>query len=325
LDIQKILILRFSSIGDIVLTTPVLRCVKEQIPGVQIHYLTKDVFRQVIRHNPHIDKLHTFTKDISEIFPALEAEKFDVIIDLHKNLRSSAVKRHLKIRSYTFDKINLRKFMAVNFKMLGLLPPKHIVDRYFEAITPLGIQNDEKGLDHYLSAEDHVDLTEFSPQLVGKRFLALVVGGSYYTKKIPVEKLWEICSIAKVPVVLVGGKDDEPIASELCAEFTDLINTCGAFSINQSASVIQQSEWVITSDTGLMHIAAAFNKKIFSAWGNTIPEFGMSPYRPQSDSRPLEVNDLPCRPCSKLGYHQCPLAHFKCMRDIDYNFVKDLL
>src|SRR5690606_5029813 len=123
------------------------------------------------------------------------------------------------------------------------------------------------------------------------------IGGSYFTKKIPLNKLKEICTNAKLKLVLLGGKEDKSFADELQKQFPNTINACGNFSINQSASIIQQAEWVITSDTGLMHIAAAYNKKTISVWGNTIPEFGMSPYKPNTENKILEVKNLSCRPC----------------------------
>jgi ADP-heptose:LPS heptosyltransferase len=73
-----------------------------------------------------------------------------------------------------------------------------------------------------------------------------------------------------------------------------------------------------------MHIAAAFNKKIVSIWGNTIPEFGMGPYLPNAENKLLEIKNLSCRPCSKLGYKKCPKGHFKCMNEIDTSFAKEL-
>ena len=129
-----------------------------------------------------------------------------------------------------------------------------------------------------------------------------------------------------MPVILLGGNADKHLGEELVKSITGkrVINTCGSLTINQSASLIQQAGWVITSDTGLMHIAAAFHKRIISVWGNTIPEFGMGVYLPQADSRVIEVKDLSCRPCSKLGYKKCPKGHFKCMNLHDFGFVKNL-
>jgi ADP-heptose:LPS heptosyltransferase len=323
-ELKKILIIRFSSIGDIVLTTPVIRCAKRQFPKAEIHFVTKESFKSVVEHNPHMDKLHTFKKDISELYSLLKEEHYDALIDLHHNLRSYRLKQKLKVPVYSFDKLNLRKFLAVNFKMLGLLPQKHIVDRYFEAVKPLGIENDLKGLDYFIDPKDEVQVAELFFNGVSRPFIALVIGGSYYTKKIPLNKLKEISSKAKLPIIALGGNEDKLLGDELKKEFPQVINACGQFSINQSASIIRQAEWVITSDTGLMHIAAAFRKKIISAWGNTIPEFGMAPYSPQSENMMLEITGLKCRPCSKLGYDKCPLGHFKCMNDINYDFVADL-
>lgn len=323
MEIKKILIVRFSSIGDIVLTTPVIRCVKRQLPEAQLHFVTKEVFKPLLQNNPYIDKIHCIKNEISDVLQELKAEKFDLVIDLHRNLRSLRLKQALKAKSYSFDKINARKFMAVNFKMIKLLPAKHIVDRYFEAITELGVKNDYMGLDYFISDTDNVDVSSIFGTPVQK-FVALVVGGSYYTKKIPLNKLKEICANVRLPLVLLGGKEDQGIAEELKKEFPSVINTCGQLSINQSASLVKQAEWVITSDTGLMHIAAAFKKKLISVWGNTIPEFGMYPYFPSNENLLLEVKDLKCRPCSKLGYAKCPLGHFKCMNDIDFSFVSEL-
>jgi ADP-heptose:LPS heptosyltransferase len=321
-QLKKILIIRFSSIGDIILTTPIIRCANTQLNGTEIHFVTKEIFKSVLIHNPYIFKLHTFKEDISEIYEPLKAEGFDVVIDLHKNLRSLRLKKNLGVKSYSFNKINIQKFLAVNFKQLNKLPNKHIVDRYFQTIAPVGVKNDQKGLDYFIHANDKVDISELiSPP---NKFIALVVGGSYFTKKIPLNKLKEICNTATLPIIALGGKEDKAIADELQKQFPDVINGCGQYSINQSASVIQQSEWVITSDTGLMHIASAYNKKIISVWGNTIPEFGMAPYLPNPENKILEINGLSCRPCSKLGYKQCPKGHFKCMNDIDYSLLKDL-
>ena len=321
---QKILIIRFSSIGDIVLTTPVIRCVKQQIKDVELHVVTKESFASLLSQNPYIDKLHTFKNDIADLYETLRSEKFDLVIDLHKNLRSLRLRQQLKTKSYAFDKLNVRKFLAVNFKMKHVLPQKHIVERYFEAVSDIGVVNDQKGLDFFLDEKEELNVAKLFFKNVTTRYIALVAGGSYFTKKIPLVKLQEICSTSQLPVVLVGGKEDQAIADELQKKFPQLINTCGRFTINQSASLVKQAAWVISSDTGLMHIAAAFNKKIISVWGNTIPEFGMGPYLPNSENKIVEVKNLSCRPCSKLGYKACPKGHFKCMHQLDFSFVSEL-
>lgn len=324
MQLKKVLIIRFSSIGDIVLTTPIIRCAKEQLNGAQIHYVTKEIFSSILIHNLNIDKLHTFKDDVSEVFHQLKSEKFDLVIDLHKNLRSLRLKQALKTKSVSFNKLNFEKFLAVNFKLIHKLPNKHIVDRYFEAVDSVGIKNDNKGLDHFIDKTEHVDISTFFTEQIQQPFVAIVAGGSYYTKKIPLSKLAQICKTIKLPIVLLGDKNDKLVADELHKQFPKIINACGQYSINQSASIIKQAEWIISSDTGLMHIASAYNKKIISIWGNTIPEFGMSPYLPNPQNKILEVKNLGCRPCSKLGYKKCPKGHFKCMNDIDISFVEEI-
>ncbi|MCW3077421.1 MAG: hypothetical protein JWO32_2030 [Bacteroidetes bacterium] len=319
---MKILIVRFSSIGDIILTTPVIRCLKMQMQGVEIHFVTKEVFKETVINNPYLSKVHLFKSDVSEIYNELKKEKFDLVIDLHKNLRSLRLKWFLKTKSISFDKLNFQKFLTVRFKIKKALPQKHIVERYLETLTLLGIKDDGKGLDYFLSINDFVDVKTLYLKNAVTNFAVLVAGGSYFTKQIPLNKLIEICERVQTPLIILGGNTDKFIGDELKKQFPAIINLCGALTLNQSASVIKQASLIITSDTGLMHMAAAFNKKIISVWGNTIPEFGMSPYKPHPDNQMMEVENLPCRPCSKLGYNKCPRGHFKCMNEIDVSAMK---
>lgn len=318
---RKILIIRFSSIGDVVITSALIRCLKQQLINAEVHFVCKKAFEAVLLHNPYVDKLHVFGKDISEVLPALKSENFETVIDLHHNLRSLRLKKALGVKAYSFPKLNLEKFVAVYFKRTKSLPAVHIVDRYFETVKHLGVVNDGKGLDYFISEGDEFDVDDKFGIKKGEGFIALVAGGSYFTKQIPIEKLREICIQIKKNIVVLGGKADVETAKQLAKEFHHVKNACGELSLNESACVIKLAEAVISSDTGLMHIAAAFKKKIFSLWGNTIPEFGMTPYMAHPDSKVLEVKNLSCRPCSKLGYHKCPKGHFKCMQEIDVNQI----
>lgn len=318
---MKVLIVRFSSIGDIVLTTPVIRCVKQQVNAVELHVLTKEKFASVVRHNPYIDKLYTMDEALQEVVPRLKEESYDYIIDLHHNARTLRLKRALGKPSLAYNKLNWEKFLMVYFR-INRLPHKHIVDRYMDTVSPLGVKNDHKGLDYFISPAEEVDLQQVLPPQFHDGYEVLVAGGSYFTKRIPLHQLLAIAKNSKRPLVLLGGKEDTEIANQVAIAYEDkVVNLCGSLSLNQSASVIRQAQRVISSDTGLMHIAAAYKKDIVSLWGNTIPEFGMSPYLADGQSRILEVKGLSCRPCSKLGYHKCPKGHFKCMNDIDVSQI----
>lgn len=318
---MKVLIVRFSSIGDIVLTTPVIRCVKQQLNAVEVHVLTKEKFASVVRHNPYIDKLYTMDEALQEVIPRLKQENYDYIIDLHHNARTLRLKRALGKPSLAYNKLNWEKFLMVYFR-INRLPSKHIVDRYMDTVSPLGVKNDQKGLDYFISPAEEVDVQQVLPPQFHDGYEVLVAGGSYFTKRIPLHQLLAIAKNSKRPLVLLGGKEDTEVANQVALAYEDkVVNLCGSLSLNQSASVIQQAQRVISSDTGLMHIAAAYKKDIVSLWGNTIPEFGMGPYLAGGQSRILEVKGLSCRPCSKLGYHKCPKGHFKCMNDIDVSQI----
>lgn len=305
------------------LTSPIIRCLKMQIPDVEIHYLTKESFSNLLFNNPYIDKVHCFKNSFSEIIPQLKAENFSIIIDLHNNIRSLRVKMNLRVKSYSFRKLNFRKWLLVNFKK-NLLPDIHIVDRYFETTKSLNIKNDNKGLDFFIPDDEHIGLNKL-PMNFHTGFVVLVIGGKHFTKQIPDNMLTDLCKTTKIPIVLLGGKEDREKAENIRkkSENHDIFNACGIFSINQSASLIEQSKLIITPDTGLMHIASAFNKKIISVWGNTVPEFGMYPYLPQGNNAEIiQVKDLKCRPCSKIGFDKCPENHFDCMNKIDISLIK---
>jgi len=320
---MKILFIRFSSIGDIVLTTPIIRCVRQQYPDAEIHFLVKQSFKPVLIANPYINVIHTLDKDLKETIAQLKTDKFDYVIDLHRNLRTLRVKQSLDVPAYTFDKLNFKKWLYVNFKW-KVMPDKSIVERYFEGLKELTIKNDGEGLDYFIPEQSKTKLEDI-PYGHSVGFVGCVIGGSYFTKKLPVQKWKEFVALCPYPIILLGGPEDRDDGNMIVeADTAKVYNACGKFNLNESADLVRRARVVVSNDTGLMHIAAAFKKPIVSLWGNTTPEMGMFPYYGfnnlnQNVSRlsvMLEVKHLSCRPCSKIGYHKCPKKHFKCMNDI---------
>lgn len=317
---MKILIIRFSSIGDIVLTSPVVRCLKKQLPDVELHYLTKAGFAPIVNANPYVSQVKVLDKDWKRMMQDLQTEQYDLIVDLHHNIRTWRIKRGLtKVRSVAFDKLNYQKWLMVRFK-INKLPNIHIVDRYLETVQYLGVRNDDEGLDFFIKDMDKMSLPDMLPAHFQNGYIGLVVGASYETKQLPISKLIELCQTIQNPIVLLGGKEDAGNGSIL--ETLDperIYNACGQFSLMESAFLASKAEKIVSHDTGLMHMAAAFQKPIVSVWGNTIPEFGMYPYygKRKNQNTSFEVNGLSCRPCSKIGYHKCPKKHFKCMNEQD--------
>ena len=340
---MKILVLRFSSIGDIVLTTPVVRALAQQVPGAEVHFATKPAYRGLLEPNPYITKVHCLGGSLGELVETLKAERFDYVIDLHNNLRTRLLKLRLAVKSSSFDKLNWQKWLLVNFK-IDRLPRVHIVDRYLAAAAHLGVKNDGWGLDYFIPAGQEVDLATL-PAPFARGYVAVAIGAQHATKRLPVDKLIELCAKLARPVMLLGGPEDESVGHVIEVAFATqaaaaqppaavipdspyyfpknspaqsvaqslVVNGCGRYSLHQSASLLRQAQFVVSHDTGLMHMAAAFGKEIFSVWGNTVPAFGMYPYG--TEFRVLEVSDLGCRPCSKIGFDKCPQGHFKCMRD----------
>lgn len=336
---MKFLIIRFSSIGDIVLTTPVVRCLKKQVLTAEVHYLTKKTFRPILAANPYIDHIHVLEAGLAPLIETLRKEDFDYVIDLHHNLRTWKVKRSLGKKAFAFDKLNVQKWLFTNFK-IDRMPDRHIVDRYMDTVKTFGVGNDGAGLDYFIPPE-----AELRPQDIPTShqagYIGLVIGAAHATKRLPLHKLETICREARQPIVLLGGPEDAATARYLAAiDPVKIYNACGQFSINESAGLVRQAKLIVTHDTGLMHIAAAFRRPVVSIWGNTVPAFGMYPYYGENylyhyrqgpggheggerqggaalfGELPytiMEVKGLPCRPCSKIGYEKCPKGHFKCM------------
>lgn len=319
----KVLIIRFSSIGDIVLTTPVVRNLKNQMfEGVEIHYLTKNKFRSIVDSNPYITKVYGIDKSTNEVIEELKAEQYHYVIDLHRNLRSARVKRALKELSFTFEKLNWEKWLLVNFG-INKMPKEHIVDRYMAAIKGFSIQNDNQGLDFFIPEGQDLPL-ERIPESHRSGFIALGIGAAHWRKKPRKEQYITICNQLNYPIALVGGPAEKQLGEEIVqATGSHVWNTAGALSLNESASLVQHCELIVTPDTGIMHIAAAFKKPIISIWGATVPDFGMYPYQNDALNVMIQSDHLDKRPCSKLGT-KCKYKECRCIDELPIEEVVDV-
>ena len=317
----RFLVIRFSSIGDIVLTTPVIRHLKQQVEAAEIHYLTKSDNVPLLEANPYIDRIHSFSGDLKLCIRELKKIEFDYIIDLHHNTRSARIKYGLKRMDFSVKKLNWRKWLFVNFK-LNKLPDVHMVDRNLDTIRTFISEVDGGGLDYFIPKKEEVYLSTL-PAIYQEGYIGLAIGAQHETKKLPVKSLVELCNRIKYPIIILGGPTDRDTGKAITEALPnkDILNSCGSYNIHQSASLVRQSKILITHDTGLMHIGAAFNKIIISIWGNTVPRFGMVPFRADPSSVQFEVSGLHCRPCSKIGYQRCPKKHFKCMLEQDLDDI----
>ena len=316
---MKILVIRFSSMGDIIYTTPVVRCLKKQLPGAEIHFLTKPAFKYIYDDNPYVDKLLLLKESLSDTISEIKAEGYDYIIDLHNNLRTSIIKLRTGIKSSTYKKQRLRKWLSLKFD-LRLVPPIHLVERYLKTVAFLGVKNDDQPIDYYLKAHHRLD--ELLPPSHQENYIAFVIGATHFTKRMPNHKIISICREIGKPVVLLGGNDVKANGDEVAANSPNVYNACGVTSLDESVFLVSKARSVIGFDTGLTHIAEAFDVPIVSIWGGTVPELlGVQPYKVKKAL--VAGIELPCRPCSKFGLEKCPLGHFKCMNEMPEDRIVD--
>lgn len=317
-SLKKVLIIRFSSIGDIILTTPVLRCIKQQL-SIEVHYLTKKSFSGLLQHNPNVDVLHCIDKEIDvELIEKLKAEQFDFLVDLHGNWRSMRIKKVLGVPYKTFVKLNLQKWLLIHLG-INLMPGQHVADRYLDTVAHLGVSNDHKGLDYFMASETLVDVD------LNKSFIAWSIGGSFTPKKLAAAQVAEVCNKMDVPVYLLGGPqevEDAEAIIEACGQ-PNIKNFCGKLSLDQTALLIKKSRVLLSNDTGLMHIGAAFKKSIVSFWGCTKPSLGFAPYAAASDSVEI-LSKISKRPCSKHG-KSCKHKNLGCIKFIDSKDIEKAL
>lgn len=319
----KILIVSFASIGDVVLTSPVVRCVKQQVPGAVVHFCTKLTYQPIVEHNPYIDKRYYLDGHLFGLIRRLRAERYDYVVDLNNGFTAGLVKTMLGTPTYSLDKPSLRTWLYLRWK-INTLAPQHVVDRHFETVQPLGVENDEMGLDYFIPYKDQVE-ADWLPSTHRHDYVAFAIGGRHMTKRLPVSRMIELCRKINHPVVLLGDDEDRAAGEAIVLELGNqlIYNACGLFNLNQSASLLQQARVVFSHDTGLMQIAAALKKKVYSIWGSSTPQLGTYPYK--TPYVVLEKTGLACRPCSQTGFGNCPMKHFRCMNELSFDFeVKEL-
>ncbi|MVM37814.1 glycosyl transferase [Spirosoma sp. HMF3257] len=310
----KILVLQFASIGDVVLTTPVVRSLKQQLPNAIIHFCTKQAYQSIVENNPRIARAHFVDGNLFRLLKELRAEQFDYVIDLQNTFLTSLIKATTGSRSYSIEKQSFREWLYIRWKV-NAMTEQHIVDRYMATIQPLGVENDGRGLDYFIPYKDEVE-TNWLPETHQNGFVAYAIGGQSLTRRLPVLRMIELCIKINYPVILLGDKADRKVGDEIVQAIGErqIYNACGHFNLNQSASLLQRARVVFSHDTGLMHIAAAFRKKVYSIWGSTTPQFGFYPYK--TPHVRLETPGLGCRPCSASNSGNCPMKHFKCMNNL---------
>ncbi len=314
-----------SSLGDILLSTPLVRSIKKNYPGINISYLLKDQYKDLLSSNPYISGLYVYKKEFNTKqnmeLNKLNSVKFDLIIDLQNNLRSRDLTFRLNTRALRFNKKTISKFLLVNFKINRLKNSPPIPVRYAQTLKNFDL--DEEGLDLF-KPEGLI------PELSGNQYIGLAPGSRHYTKMWP-ERYFKDLGIfllkSGYTIVLFGGKDDKETCSRISKEIEGSVNLCNDDDIISTAVNMEKCRALICNDSGMMHIACALKVPVLAVFGSTVEEFGFVPYKNKSII--LQNDGLSCRPCTHIGRESCPKKHFKCMEEVTplvaFNKLKSLL
>jgi len=316
---MKLLVLQTGSFSSVMLSTPLVRCVKMQVPEVEIHFLVREKHLPLVEHNVYID--HKYAAERVSL-RQLKEVSFDHIIDLADNDFTKKLARALRQRPHSYRKAGFQTAIYTKLKW-NVMPRKHLADRFFETVSFLNVQNDGRGLD-YSVPKDHEVTERDIPASHHLGYVAIAVGASHFTKRMPVEKLQELCKMIDHPIMLIGA-EREYADAEAIASFDPIkvYNACGKFYLHETADLIKRSKLLIAHDNGLAQLAAALQKPVISVWGSTTPSFGRRPYYDthylklhESVQEDVQLEKLWCRPCTATGRDRCPLGHFKCMKEI---------
>jgi lipopolysaccharide heptosyltransferase II len=308
---KKILIIRLSSLGDILLTTPLIRYIKHKNPDTEIDFVLRENYEDLLKLNQNVRKIYKYNEAgyiIQDITNSIISEEYDLIIDLQNNFRSRGITGIAKAPVVKFNKRDLDKFLFVKFKLNRLkdLPPVPV--RYSKTIEDLEL--DSEGLDLITDKIPDERLQS------GSNWVGLCPGAKHFTKRWPIENYISLAKLLNengFNVVLFGGTMDSETCSQIAKE-TGTLNLCNENDILQTAADMRLCKTIYTNDSGLMHVATAVKVPVVAIFGSTVKEFGFFPYNAKSIV--IENKNLSCRPCTHIGRASCPKKHFRCMKEI---------
>lgn len=317
-EVNKILIIRLSSLGDILLSTPMIRTIQRKYPDKKIHFLLRSEYESLLINNHFLDKIFLFTRNDEEnkkLVKSLKKENYDLVIDLQNNFRSAFVCNKLHRKTIKFNKRGLAKLLLTGFKINLLKNTAQIPVRYAEVFD--NFQLDDEGLDL---------ISYNAPSLLfeaDKKYIGFAPGSRHFTKTWPRNyfiELGKMLNAQGYTIVLFGGKDDRLVCAEICEEVKG-IDLSNKNDILQTAADMKKCLVVVCNDSGLMHSAVASGVKVLSIFGSTVKEFGFTPYIGKNSGLlnnylTVENKSLTCRPCTHIGKDKCPKKHFKCMLEL---------
>lgn len=318
----NILLVRFSAIGDIVLTTPLIRALRARHPAASITYLTRAEFLPLLAYNPHLTEVVGWERatPLAALARRLADRGFTHRLDLHRSLRSRALRWHLGGRWTSYPKHRVARAALIRLKQDLYRDRRPVAERYFDAARALDVTPDGGPPECFLSQAQTREAERFLQERsvgVARQLLALAPGAAHRTKRWPVHH-WTNLAHRLIDLgndlVVVGGPDDAPLAEALAAALHGrAASAAGTFDLGGTAALLKRARALIGGDTGVMHLATAVGTPVVALFGPTVEAFGFFPYRAKAT---VLQKDLPCRPCSAHGSDECPLRHHRCLQDL---------
>lgn len=324
---KRILIVRFSSLGDILLTTPLVRALKQRFPGCQLDYLTGSRYQELLTANPHIDgiiSLHSGTgiAETRKTAARLADRNYDVLIDVHGSVRSLLFRWGSRIPVVlTFKKLRFQRSVLILLKRSIYPDDRSMALRMLDTAASLGIRDDGGGLDFFVNE----DVKQEALRLIAAErppgqggLIGLAPGARHNTKRWLIDRWRQLAKMLvekhDATIVVLGGDNDRGIGNQVSDGLGIRARNCaGQLTLAGSAAVLSHCRAVITNDTGVLHMAAARQVPVVAIFGPTVRAFGFYPFR--VPYRIVE-RSLYCRPCTTKGSPRCPLGHFRCMKEI---------
>ena len=321
---QKILIMRLSSIGDILLSTPFIRQVRIAFPKSQIDFVIKNEYYSLIQFNPHLDKIYRYDKatgiqGLENLSRNLSEQKYDLVFDLHNNFRTRYILAKIKTKKvFRIKKDKIKRALLVYVKLNMYKTITTIPQRYLAVGKQAGIKDDDNGMEIFWRDSVELEVNSILQRNhTPEKFIVIAAGAAHYTKRWPTDKymklIEKLLAYSNARIVLMGNDKEKKILSNLVIS-PRIINLAGQLSLLQAAAILGKAQVVVSNDSGLMHMATAVNTPVVAIFGSTVKELGFFPYKGLSVVH--EEQNLWCRPCSHIGREKCPLGHFRCMVNI---------
>ena len=316
------MIVRFSSMGDVILTTPLVRSLRRAHPDAWITYVTKRMYVPLLAHNPRVNEVIGFAPEgrLADLARTLRGRSFTHRFDLHGSLRSRALRRLVGGRWRGYPKRRLARTILIRTKRDVFRDRRHVAERYFDAARDLGVTPDGGPADLFLprSTQDGARRFLISQNLGTSRSLVAVApGAAHFTKRWPVrhwQRLTTQLTLSGYDVVVLGGPSEQGIGEEIAAAGAEqAASAAGRFDLLGTAALIKEARCVVVGDTGVMHLTTAVGVPVVTLFGPTVRAFGFTPYQARAT---LLEEDLPCRPCTAMGGPRCPLGHHLCLEGL---------